>query len=95
MAEGTISQAGGGKCEGIFGLGDASYDADQAKDVVREYQPVDYEELNPYTAEFDYFAKCIQANVAPVLNGTANALRIARISEAAYASYKDGETKMV
>jgi predicted dehydrogenase len=95
LTEGTISQAGGGKCEGIFGLGDAGYDADQAKDIVREYRPVDYDELNPYAAEFDYFAKCIRTNVAPVLNGTENALRIARLSEAAYASYRDSETKII
>jgi predicted dehydrogenase len=86
LTEGTIGQGDSGTMEGVFGLGDAVYDAKQSKAVSKKYKAVPYKKVNPYTAECEYFADCILKRKAPVLNGMANALRIATITEKAYAS---------
>lgn len=91
LAEGTIGQGGGGKVEGIFGLGDAGYDAAQDKDTDPQFKPIEFEAVNPYTAECEYFADCILNKRAPVINGAQNALRIARLTEQAYASARRGK----
>ena len=90
FAEGTIGQSMGGQVEGIFGLGEGGYDAAQDKDEVRTFEPVEFPEINPYTAECDYFAECILNNRAPEINHPDNALRIAHITELAYASAEQG-----
>jgi len=86
LTEGTIGQGSKGKCEGIFGLGDAGYDAAQAKDVARTFQRIPYPIVNPYTAECEYFADCVLRGCRPELNDAANALRIMNLVEKAYAS---------
>ena len=88
LAEGTIGQGAGGTLEGIFGLGDAAYDAAQDKEDAGRFGPVAFETVNPYTAECDYFADCILRKKAPRINDAANAMRIAKLTEAAYASYR-------
>lgn len=88
LTEGTIGQSTGGKAEGIFGLGQAAYDAAQDKDVVREFQPIKFPKIDPYTAECEYFADCVLQGRAPQINNSANALRMMKLVEAAYASYK-------
>jgi len=93
--EGTIGQSTGGQIEGILGLGDATYDAVQSKDVARTFQPVPFEPVNPYTAECAYFADCILNGREPELNGGANAIRIMQLTEKAYASARDGRVKRV
>jgi predicted dehydrogenase len=86
LTEGTIGQSTGGTMEGIFGLGDAPYDAAQNKDVQRRFQPIPFRRVNPYTAECEYFADCILRGQAPALNGPDNALRILGLTALAYAS---------
>jgi predicted dehydrogenase len=88
FTEGTIGQSTGGKMEGIFGLGDAGYDAAQDKDVARKFQPIRFDKINPYTAECRYFAECILEKRQPPINGPKNALHVLGLTEKAYASYK-------
>lgn len=90
FTEGTIGQSTGGAIEGILGLGDATYDAAQNKDVARTFQPIPFEPVNPYTAECATFADCILTGRPPEINDGANALRIMQITEKAYASARDG-----
>ena len=45
LTEGTIGQSTGGKMEGIFGLGNTDYDAQQNKDVARQFQNIAFEQL--------------------------------------------------
>lgn len=95
FAEGTIGQSQGGSVEGIFGLGAGGYDAAQAKDVVRSFAPVSFQEINPYTAECAAFADCILNKRPPQVNDGANAIRIMKITEAAYASARDGRVQNI
>ncbi len=91
LTEGTIGQGSGGMMEGIFGLGAALYDAAQAKDVKRRFEKIPFSQVNPYTAECEYFADCIQRSRPPTLNGPDNALRILKWTAQAYASgYVEG-----
>ncbi len=86
LSEGTIGQSQGGRLEGIFGLGDAAYDAQQDKDVERKFKRVPFRKINPYTAECEYFAGCIRSGRAPEINNAENALRIMELTEKAYTS---------
>lgn len=86
FTEGTIGQSVGGKAEGIFGLGSAGYDAAQSKDVVRKFQPLPFKKINPYQAEWEYFAQCVLDGRAPEINGPAEILRMAKLVDAAYSS---------
>lgn len=95
LSEGTIGQSQGGTLEGIFGLGDAGYDAAQNKDVARKFAPIPFPQVNPYTAECEYFADCILQKKAPVLNDARNALRILKLTEQAYASSRCRRTGRV
>lgn len=88
LAEGTVGQGSGGKITGILGLDPGGYDATQGKDVPTGFSAVKFPRINPYTAECEYFADCIQAGRAPALNDGANAIHIMNVSEQAYASYK-------
>jgi len=88
LAEGTIGQGSRGKLEGIFGLGDAGYEAGQRKDVAVKFRRIPYKVVNPYTAECEYFADCVLRNTPPELNNADNALHIMTVVEKAYASYK-------
>ncbi len=89
LTEGTIGQSTGGKMEGILGLGAGAYDAQQSKDVAREFAEIPFDAINPYTAECEAFADCILSQKAPEINGPANALAIMRATERAYASYRE------
>lgn len=95
LTEGTIGQSQGGRMEGVFGLGEAAYDAAQNKDVARTFQPLPFAAVNPYTAECAAFADCILKGTAPVINGGDNALRIMRLTEKAYASARTGRVHKV
>lgn len=88
LTEGTIGQSIGGNMEGIFGLGESGYDAIQSKDVTREFQKIEFEKINPYTAECEYFANCIINNAPVEINNAENALHILKVTESAYKSYK-------
>ncbi|MGQ9575336.1 MAG: Gfo/Idh/MocA family protein [Thermoguttaceae bacterium] len=86
LSEGTIGQGAGGKLEGVFGLGQAGYDAAQDKDAVRKFQRIAFPAINPYTAECEYFAECVLRGRQPAINNSQNALHILAVMEAAYAS---------
>lgn len=86
LTEGTIGQGSGGKAEALLGQGAAGYDAAQSKDVVRKFEKLRFKQVNPYTAECDYFAGCVLSGQPPAINGPDNALRIAEIAEKAYQS---------
>ena len=86
LSEGTIGQGKGGKLEGIFGLGDAGYDAAQDKGKAQTFQRIPFPAVNPYTAECDYFAECILAGRQPAVNNARNALRVLAVAQKAYAS---------
>ena len=86
LSEGTIGQSKAGKLEGIFGLGDAAYDAAQNKDVVRKFQRIAFPAVNPYTAECQYFADCILQGRPPAVNDAKNALHLMALVEKAYGS---------
>ncbi len=88
LSEGTVGQSEGGKLEGIFGLGDAVYDARQDKDVERSLKAIPFQKVNPYTAECEYFAECILRGRPPEINDADNALRIMSLVEKAYASHR-------
>jgi predicted dehydrogenase len=90
LTEGTIGQGAGGTMEGIFGLGDAAYDAAQNKDANKRFKKIPFRAINPYTAECEYFADCILRGRAPALSGPDNALRILEWTARAYASNKGG-----
>ena len=95
LGEGTIGQNEGGKLEGIFGLGDAAYDAQQDKDVERKFNRIPFRKVNPYTAECEYFAGCILSGRAPEINNAENALRIMELTEKAYTSNRQKATVRV
>ena len=88
LSEGTVGQSKGGKLEGIFGLGEAGYDAAQDKDVARRFSRIPFKPVDPYTAECRYFADCILRGCPPEINNAENALHIMTLVEKAYASAK-------
>jgi len=90
LAEGTIGQGSGGKVEGIFGLGDAAYDAAQNKDAAPRFGAVRYRAVDPYRAECEAFADCILEGRPPALNDGEHALHILALAEKAYASARTG-----
>jgi predicted dehydrogenase len=89
LSEGTIGQGAGGKMEGIFGLGDAGYDAGQSKDSAPKFQRLSFRKINPYTAECEYFADCVLQGSCPQLNGGDNAIYLADLTERAYRSQRE------
>jgi predicted dehydrogenase len=91
FTEGTIGQSTGGKMEGIFGLGEGGYDAEQNKDVVREFADVEFDKLDPYSEECAYFADCILNNRKPELNSGEHAIHILDMAIKAYESSKDNK----
>jgi len=90
LTEGTLGQGSGGRMEGLFGLGDAGYDAGQNKDAAHHFEPIPFHEVNPYTAECEYFAGCIARRQPPAINGADNALRSLRLTARAYAAAQSG-----
>jgi predicted dehydrogenase len=95
LSEGTIGQSKAGKLEGIFGLGEAAYDAAQDKDVVRKFQRIAFPPVNPYTAECRYFADCILQGRPPAVNNAQNALHLMGLVEKAYGSAKSRRVEPV
>jgi len=91
LAEGTIGQGSGGFLEGIFGLGDSGYEADQEKDVAPRFERISFPKINPYTAECEYFANCILENRPPAQNSGENAVHILQLIEKIYASARRGQ----
>ncbi len=90
LTEGTIGQSTAGRAEGIYDLGRAVYDAAQNKDGATTFAPIPFTPVDPYAAECEYFARCVRARRQPALNGPLNALRMARLTERAYASARGG-----
>jgi predicted dehydrogenase len=88
LTEDTIGQGSAGTMEGIFGLGDAPYDAAQRKDVGMRFKKIPFRRINTYTAECEYFADCIRRGHAPAINGPDTSLRILKWIAEAYKSSK-------
>ena len=95
LTEGTIGQSKRGKVEGLFGLGEASYDAAQDKDAARRFRRVPFRAVDPYRAECEYFADCILRGRPPAINDARHALHILTLTQKAYASYKAGRIMTV
>ncbi len=90
LAEGTIGQGSGGKLEGIFKKDAAGYDAIQSKDEALSFSDIGFDQVNPYTAECEYFANSVLEKKEPGINGLDNSLHIMEVTEKAYSSYKTG-----
>jgi predicted dehydrogenase len=90
LTEGTIGQSTRGKAEGLFGLGDAAYDAGQDKDVARRFRRIPFRAVDPYRAECEYFADCVLEGRPPAVNDADHALHILTLVEKAYASARSG-----
>ena len=90
LTEGTIGQGAGGRLQGIFGLGEAAYDATQNKDVQAGFRAIPFRRVNPYTAECQYFADCITSGRDPEINDGQHALHVLRVTERAYESCRKG-----
>lgn len=91
LAEGTIGQGEGGSVRLITTGEDGGYDANQSRgDTLSGYQPVDFKSINPYAAEFTHFAQCLAEDRPFSLNGPDEALHIAKVTEAAYTSAREG-----
>ncbi|HYF51055.1 MAG TPA: Gfo/Idh/MocA family oxidoreductase, partial [Planctomycetota bacterium] len=89
LSEGTIGQGSDGTLEGVLSLNAGGYDASQNKDVARGFKPIPYEGVNPYTAQFEYFADCVLNRRAPELNNAVNARHIVDLALKAYASSRE------
>jgi predicted dehydrogenase len=88
LTEGTIGQSEKGKMEAYFSQGASGYDASQDKDVARTFQKMPFRPVNPYTAECDYFARCVLDGRPPAINDGKNAIHILSLVENAYQSWK-------
>ena len=88
LTEGTIGQGAKGKVEGYFSQASAGYDAAQNKDVARTFEKMPYKPVNPYTAECDYFARCILDRKPPAINDGKSAIHVMSLVEKAYSSWK-------
>ena len=95
LTEGTIGQSTRGKAEGLFGLGDAAYDAGQDKDVERRFRRIRFRAVDPYRAECEYFADCVLEGRPPAVNDADHALHIMTLVEKAYASARSGRLMRV
>ncbi len=95
LTEGTIGQSSAGTMEGYFVQGLSGYDADQNKDVARQFEPLAFDSVNPYTAECEYFAECILRKQSPAINDGTHGVHIMELTEKAYASYKSGRVESV
>ncbi len=90
LAEGTIGQGTGGSVSAVTSGEGESYDATQERKGSTSYLPVHFEEVNPYTAEMEHFAACVSAGHPPTINGWDEAIHIAEVTAAAYASWREG-----
>lgn len=90
LTEGTIGQSTGGALGGILHVEGASYDPAQTKDTGRTFERIPFEPVNPYTAQFDYFADCVLNGTPPEINSGEHGLHILRVAEAAYESAREG-----
>jgi predicted dehydrogenase len=88
LAEGTIGQSEKGKVEAYFSEAASGYDASQDKDVARTFEKIPFKPVNPYTAECDYFARCVLEGRPPAINDGKNAIHIMSLVEKAYQSWK-------
>jgi predicted dehydrogenase len=89
LSEGTIGQGADGTLQGMLSVGSSGYDASQNKDLARAFQTIPYERVNPYTAQFEYFADCVMNRRAPEINNAVNARHIVELALQAYASSRE------
>ncbi len=95
LSEGTIGQGDEGSLELFTKSEDAAYDAVQSKDDSSLFKTVDFNKINMYTAECEYFAECILNKISVEINNGRNGIHILKIVEAAYKSSVNGEFQSV
>jgi len=83
----TIGQGAGGDMTAYLTSADKAYDARQARGETGRIK-VEAAPVNTYAAEIDAFALAILSGKPPELNGPQNALKIARLTDAAYKAAK-------
>ncbi len=89
LAEGTIGQESGGNLRMVSLATDSGYDPGQQRSESAAYQPVGYDPVNPYAAEFSYFHSCLKEGKAFDINGVTEAIHIAKVTELAYQSWRE------
>lgn len=90
LAEGTIGQGVGGRLEGLFGRTERPYRPAQGKDVGAKFKRIPYKRVNTYTAQCEYFARCVLDGDAILENGPESAMHSADLTAAAYRSARLG-----
>jgi len=91
LSEGTIGQGQGGRLEVCRGKESAGYEPGQRKDLGVGFREEPFEHVNPYTREFEIFARTIlRGEKQPAENSGKHGAHILRLVEMAYESSKTG-----
>jgi predicted dehydrogenase len=91
LSEGTIGQGYGGQLEVYREQGCKGYEAGQNKDFRSGFLEEPFEQANPYTREFESFARAIlRGEKQPAINSGKQSAHILRVVEMAYESSKAG-----
>jgi len=94
LSEGTIGQGSGGRLEVYAEAEGKGYEAGQLKDAQSTFREEPFEQLNPYTCEFERFALAVLGGKQARLDASRGA-HILRIVEMAYESSKTGVAQNV
>jgi len=96
LAEGTIGQGSGGSIEIHRERAGRGYQALQAKDASAPFEPVEFDKVNPYTAECESFARSILGGRRQVeASSGEHGLHILKVVEAAYRSAATGRFETI
>lgn len=90
LGEGTIGQDSGGKLEAMLDVDAGGYDAAQARSSPPTYQPIPFDAIDPYAAQFEQFAECVRTGTEPPVNSGSDGRRVLAAVMAAYASSREG-----
>jgi predicted dehydrogenase len=88
-ADHTIGQGSGGSMTAYL-YDQSGYDAAQERDRVSGVRPIEVEPVNPYRAEVEHLAECIEHGREPLNNGE-HALHNLKLVLAAYEASKTGK----
>ncbi len=89
LSEGTIGQGKDGRLEVYAEAGAKGYEAGQLKDFQSTFREEPFERVNPYTCEFESFARAVLEGKQAELDAR-RGVHILRIVEMAYESSKTG-----
>lgn len=96
LAEGTIGQGSGGFLEVYLNESAKGYETGQAKDSGGRFREEKFTEINPYTAELEYFSSLVLEGKKEVeINSGGHGVHILKIVEAAYKSSESGRMIVV